>query len=234
MKRSLCLLLFFALSLSGMAQKSEGTFHFGLKAAPSLAWLKADQGLTGNGSKLGFTYGLITEFNFAERYAFATGLDVSYRGGKTKSITTVNLKNGAGGDSTITTTTESTTTLQYIEIPITLKLKTNEIGYLTYYLQAGLAPGINIRARGSSKTSTQISSGGSSVNNSAEADDTDVKSGVNSLNLSMVIGGGVEYTLSGSTVLLAGIEFNNGFVDVFDGPTKANSNFLALKLGVLF
>ena len=51
----------------------------------------------------------------------------------------------------------------------------------------------------------------------------------------MVIGGGLEYTLSGETVLLAGIQFNNGFMDVFDGDKlKANSNYLALTIGILF
>lgn len=199
--------------------------HFGLKAAPSLAWLRTDsKGLQSNGSKFGFTYGLITEFKFSDNYSFATGIDVTYRGGKTRT-TEESLLNTIVSDKSIT--------LQYVEIPITLKLKTNEIGYLTYYLQAGLAPGINIRARNDVKSSTQVKTTG--VVTTYESTNDDISSSINTLNLSMIIGGGVEYTLSGSTVLLAGIQFNNGFLDVDDHTDyKVNSNYLALTIGILF
>jgi opacity protein-like surface antigen len=173
----------------------------------------------------------VTEFNFSDRYAFATGIDITYRGGKFKTVTQI--PNASGGDS-INTSTSSSYTLQYIEIPITLKLKTNEIGYLTYYLQAGVAPGWNIRARSSFSSTTQITTGGNTVTSSAEGDGIDIKDNINNLNFSMIIGGGVEYTLSGSTVMLAGIQFNNGFLDVFDDDPKVNSNYLALTLAVLF
>jgi hypothetical protein len=51
----------------------------------------------------------------------------------------------------------------------------------------------------------------------------------------MIIGGGIEYTLSGSTVLLVGVQFNNGFLDVSDDEElKMNSNLLGLSVGILF
>lgn len=219
--------LFFV--LSNLYAQSDQKFHFGLKAAPSLAWLKTDsKGVSSEGTKLGFSYGLITEFNFGEHYAFATGVDVSYRGGKLKTTFTTT----DASSNSVTTVITYAYNLEYIEIPLTLKFKTNEIGYLTYYLQAGVAPGINIRAKADKTKSEQIT--GFPIVNSAE-DNVDVKDGINNINLSMILGGGVEYTLSGSTVLLAGITFSNGFVDVVDGDEiKANSNFLALTIGVLF
>jgi hypothetical protein len=108
-------------------------------------------------------------------------------------------------------------TLQYIELPITLKLKTNEIGYLTYYLQAGLAPAINIRSRADIKFNTQTTTlaTNSTVISNVESDDEDIQDEINNINLSMIIGGGIEYTLSGSTVLLVGVQFNNGFLRCF-------------------
>ena len=231
MKRLLTSLSLMILSISGFAQ-DETVLHFGLKAAPSLAWLRSDTpGYTSDGSKFGFSYGLMTEFKFAPNYAFATGIDISYRGGKFKTVT--DIKNPSGGDS-LNISNASSYTLQYIEIPLTLKLKTNEIGYLSYYLQAGVAPGWNIRARQNFTTTTQITSGGSTITSSATGEGVDIKDDINNLNFSMIIGGGVEYTISGSTVLLAGLQFNNGFIDVFDGDAKVNSNFLALTLGVLF
>jgi hypothetical protein len=58
-----------------------------------------------------------------------------------------------GEDSIISTS--SNYTLQYIEIPITMKLKTNEIGSLTYYVQIGVEPGWNLSAKGSFEGNTQ-------------------------------------------------------------------------------
>ncbi len=209
--------------LSAFSQDDQ-KFHLGLKAAPSLAWLRSDSpGFTSDGSKFGFTYGLITEFNFAKNYAFATGIDVTYRGGKFKSQT----------ETTDTITIYSASrSLQYVEIPVTLKFKTNEIGYLKYFLQAGVSPGVNIRARENSTTVKQSVATANITTSTREK--VDVQKSTNNFNLSMIIGGGVEYTLSGSTVILVGIQFSNGFIDTFDDSNKVNSNYLALNLGILF
>ena len=186
--------LFVTLSLavlSILANAADSKLHFGLKAAPSLAWLRTDtKGLESDGSKFGFSYGLLTEFNFADNYAFATGIDITYRGGKFKNVSTIN-----SATDTVTTSTSSKFTLQYVEIPITLKLKTNEIGYLTYYLQAGLAPGLKIRARKSFESAIQTKSGGNTTNSSVSESDVDIMKDINNFNLSMIIGGGLEYTL---------------------------------------
>ena len=230
MKKLLIIASFILISLTIFAQE-EPAFHFGVKASPSLAWLRSDtKGYASDGSKFGFSYGLITDFNFASKYAFSTGVDITYRGGKFKTVQ--ELKDIVNKDSVISTS--ASYVLQYLEIPITLKLKTNEIGSVTYYVQVGVAPGINIRARKNYESSTQTTVSGIPQTINAEENKLDAQSEINSLNLSMIIGGGVEYTLSGQTVLVGGIQFNNGFLDVFDGDPKVNSNYLALTLGILF
>ena len=222
MKKLVLLSLIIIIAIKALAQSTSGgtqKLHFGLKAAPSLAWLRTDSKIIkSDGTKFGFNYGLITEFNFAANYAFATGIDVAYRGGKFISTT----------DSS---KTNLNLNLQYVELPLTMKFKTNEIGYLTYYLQIGLAPGINIRAKADSSQTIQYSSMTAS---SSSSDNNDIKNVVNNFNLSMIIGGGIEYSLTGNTVLLAGITFNNGFLDVLDNKEKTNSNYLALTIGILF
>jgi opacity protein-like surface antigen len=232
MKKLTAIALFILTGFASQAQSNEG-LHFGLKITPSIAWLRTDtKGTESDGSKFGFCYGLITEFQFSDNYSFATGLDVTYRGGNLSQTTYFN--DNIIRDSTIAL---SNITMQYIEIPITLKLKTNEIGYLTYYLQAGLAPGFNIRSRADIKRNTWRTTlaTNSTVISNVELDDEDIQDDINNINLSMIIGGGVEYTLSGSTVLLVGIQFNNGLLDVSDDPDlKMNSNMLGLSVGILF
>lgn len=230
MKKLTVLALLFLTTFISKAQDDNG-MHFGLKITPALGWLRTDsKGVESNGTKFAFGYGLITEFKFSDRYSFATGLDVTYRGGNLKSSFETN-----DGTTRIVSVTESSLNLQYIELPLTLKLKTKEIGYLTYYLQVGVAPGINIRARGDIKSSTQTTVGGNTTNANVELTDEDVQDDINNFNLSMLIGGGIEYTLSGSTVLLVGLQFNNGLLDASDQPDiKMNSNLLGLTVGVLF
>lgn len=109
--------------------------------------------------------------------------------------------------------------LQYVELPIALKMKTNEFNKIRYYGMFGFSPAYMIRAKYDSESE----------------DDIDAKDDVNEFNVSMLIGAGIEYTISGSTVLTAGIEFNNGFFDVFDGDeAKGVTNYLGLTAGVLF
>src|SRR5262245_39209118 len=53
------------------------SLHFGMKVQPALAWFKTDDdGFESNGSEFRFSFGFVTEFRFAERYSFATGIDV--------------------------------------------------------------------------------------------------------------------------------------------------------------
>lgn len=235
------LLLLFPV-MATYAQSSDPVFHFGMKICPNLAWLKSDtKGFESSGSLTRFSYGLITEFRIAENYAFATGIDISYRGGgvfrsEGESISTINRDT----TTTIINILNSTLKLQYLELPLTLKMKTNEIGHLRYYLQVGIAPGINLRATANGKktTATQIRAVGYDpeiTTFESEFEDEDVKDDINSINLSMVIGAGVEYNLSGTTNFFGGIVFNNGFTDISDSKEdKYVSNFLGLNLGVLF
>lgn len=227
MKKAILIFLL-AYSSIGFSQSNNSKFHFGVKAQPALAWFRIDApggtDVKSDGLPFGFGYGLITDFGFTDRYSFSTGLEVAYRGGKTLynyKITTVS--------GTTTNTVKTKYSLQFVELPLTLKLRTNEIGYMTYYFQVGVAPGYAIRSRAEIK-----------VNDVVIDSKKDVSDDINEFNLSMIIGAGAEYNISGSTSLLFGLTFNNGFLDVLDDSpyngkaVKGNSNYLALCVGILF
>lgn len=209
------------------AQDDQKGMSFGLKVAPTISWFKSDTKLLkSDGSKIGFAYGLITDFNITKNYAFGTGVDVTYRGGKVKSTDA----NSLGEDKT-------SLTLQYIEIPITLKLKTNEIGYITYFGRFGFSPGVNIRATADyENTATGV-----------KDDKVSAKKGISPFNIAFIVGLGATYSLGGHTSVLLGVTFNNGFLDIFDNDykvydpvtteaknVKATSSFLALEVGIIF
>ncbi len=229
MKKAFLILTLLSVSLAGYSQKSDNKFHFGIKAQPALAWFNVDApdgvSLKSDGLPFGFGYGLITDFGFADHYAFSTGLEVVYRGGKTLQ----NLPNKAGQDSV---TIANKYSLQFVEIPITLKLRTNEIGYMTYFFQVGFAPGYAIRTKADITTN----------NNGVTSTKTrvDVSDDINEFNMSMIIAAGAEYNISGNTSLLFGLTFNNGFLDLLDDTqyggkkVKGTNNFLSLTAGIMF
>jgi opacity protein-like surface antigen len=189
-----------------IAQDEGSKFQFGLKVAPTFAWITSDDFETAGG-QIGFAYGLIGDYHFTKNYALGTGIDVTYRGGKIESAS-VNTSTGE------VTKEDIGYSLQYIELPVTMKLMTNEIGYITYYGQFGFAPGVNIRAK---------------------ADGESFKSDVSPFNLALLVGLGAEYSLGGRTALTGGIKFNNGFLDfVKEKEVKGTSSFIALEVGVMF
>jgi hypothetical protein len=196
---------------TNITKAQDQKFHFGLKGSPILAWLKPDtKGLKSDGTKLGFSYGIIGEYNFSENYAIASGVQVTYRGG--------NLK----WDSIPNSTTKWN--MQYVELPVTIKMKTKEVNKFKYFGQFGFVPGINIRAKFDAATES----------------DLDGKDNIKPINLSMLIAIGAEYTISGTTTILTSLEFNNGFLDAFKESDliktdyRAITNFCALNIGVMF
>lgn len=212
--RKLILILIIGLFLPVISKAQDQKFHFGFKITPSMAWIKPDQkNLEREGYRLGFVYGLQTEFRLSDNYAFATGAQVAYRGGK--------LSIDGGTDSLGNNLPNESVAfkIQYVEIPLTVKLLTNQINKVRYFGQFGFAPGMQIRA----------------LKEIGSEDKINAKDDINFFNVNMIIGAGIEYEISGSTVAFGGIEFSNGFVDVIDGDEgKGFSNYLGLNIGILF
>lgn len=230
--------LFFAFLVWGIISAQDNTsgdskFRFGFKVAPSLAWLKPDtKDFDSEGSKIGFIYGLMIDYNFAKNYAFSTGLEVSYRGGKlnhsyTYNASTNNPNAYSGYDEY---------NLKYIELPATIKMRTNEIGYMTYFGQFGVQPGVKISGK---QDYEQIKT---TPNETKTEKETEADADVSSLNVSLLFAVGLEFRISGNTAIMAAVQFSNGFTDILPGTNhqdtsvelKAISNYLSLNVGVFF
>ncbi len=218
MKRIISVLFFFLLAGNYVANAQK--FHFGLNIAPGIAWIKPDtKGFDNDGVKLAFSYGIITEFAFNQNqnYALATGLQVSYRGGKISNLDSIVVGNGFKP-----VNSKTKLTLQYLELPVTLKMKTNEIGAFKYFGQFGLLPAFNIKA-------TSVNDNGFNITNE------NIKSDINAFSASLLVALGFEYNLVGNTSLVVSAAFNNGLTDVLDNKdVKAISNLINLNVGILF
>lgn len=232
MKKINTLILFCLLTIMSYAQATKTTtnkYRLGFKVSPNISWLASDNSnMTVGDKSLHFGYGLNFDIFFAENYAIGTGFNINNTGGKYSYFAqfTGDDVNASGVDIANMNQVgliSRDLRLQYLQIPLTFKMKTNEIGYLTYWGQFGLGLNMNLKALSNDDidflsyqdkstldwvTSNRLSSSESSQ---------DIKNEINIFSSNLIFAAGIEYNLSGNTSLLAGLTFQNGFTDAFKG-----------------
>lgn len=224
MKQILTGLLLLILSSSAFAQNDferNYGFRLGLAAYPTIGWVKPETGKS-NGANLGFAYGLLADFNFAQNYSFSTGLTITTINGKSTEINPRPYYTGSADGNP--TAYDLKYMLQYVEIPLTLKLKTEKMGLIRWYGQFGLSNDFNIGARQDVE-----------LNGVAVADDLHVRKNINFYRAGLIIGGGLEYDIARSTSVTTGLTFNNGFTDISgDNNRSVRNHYVGINFGVFF
>jgi hypothetical protein len=213
----------------------------GFKVSPNLSWVRMMEGnLENKGMKPSFSYGLIGDFMIARNPNYwlsgemlissfpvsVAATDTLYSGKKPYTNAVFNYK------------------LQYIQLPVSLKLKTGEIGRITYWGQFGLAPSFMIRNKVTTLSNPDVYAGATNSHtpNSRANDIYDFSGSTKSfednvltLRASMIMGAGIEAKISGKSSFIAGLRFDNGFTDLFwDKKADGRNNYLGLQLGILF
>ena len=224
MKTILIAILFFFLINNTKAQTTNATFYgfrLGLTAHPTFGFIKANNNGKGNGTNLGFAYGLMADFNFAPHYSLNTGLTVTTINGKSTEINVSPYHDIVS--STYPIAYDLKYKMRYIEIPIVLKLKTDKINELRWYGQFGLSNDFKIGAKQDAKSGSTVL-----------ANDVDSSEWTRFYRAGIIIGGGAEYDIAEHTSLMAGISLNNGFTDITNGKNTVRNHFVSLNLGVFF
>lgn len=207
--------------------------EIGLKISPSISYLRPSSvspyNFQGDGAKFSFGGGIFMDYFFGENYAFNTGLFLTGKGG-----------NYSYQESLVTTgtpvyqTVSQELTIQYLEIPATIKLFTNEVSPDTrVYFQVGGSLAIPVQTRiGGAKNYTDPYSG----------DQTSASDHVFAVDVNLIGGVGAEYKLGNSTKILGGISYHHGLIDLdryfektrkFSDVSIKNSIF-SLDLGLKF
>ena len=219
MKRILVIITFLGAILSLNAQTTRVKFN--VEVDPQFAWFSSDEEtVESDGSIFHVHAGLNMDYYFAENYAFVLGVGINNLGGNLLYADSTEFS--SKGETLLVEPNQSVKlNLQYIDIPIGLKLKTEELGYATYFLQLGFNPMINLNAKASSED--------------ASFDKLDIKESIISFYLGYHVGLGVEYKLGGSTALIGGVRWSSGFTDVTDNDrANVTLNALSIHLGILF
>ncbi|MEQ9186104.1 MAG: outer membrane beta-barrel protein [Cryomorphaceae bacterium] len=252
---------------SVLAQESDmddRKFRFGLHASPNLGWVRPnipEFDKSGLQARLGFGYGLIMDFKFSEspNYLFSTGVNLTTNGGGLiepwDSLDVVQVNDSTTSANYFFGKLDRTYRYQYVNIPILLKMRTNEVGYMTYFAAVGFDVGVRTRAFVNDDYTWEQSG-----LTPPDQKDINFQKNTQLFRLGINITGGGEFNLSGKTNLYVGIGYHNHFTNMFrktpenrilepgsdgtpdlvDGMAvvgkqkKAATDYVSLNIGVFF
>ena len=249
MKKNLLFIgLMLAMSLTASAQYKG--FAFGFKLGPNWGWTGSTTGAAVNeGARTGFDVGVVAEYYFADNYALVSGINVDFVGGKymfDRARMVTDSLNPEGYLEVYGVNRIYKSTLY--EIPLMLKMETNDLGNLPLRAYAQVGGGIGYAQK--VKVKDAIPSEG--IETPAEWGITDRE--FSNIRLSLKIGAGAQYAVDGSTRVFAGFYFSHDFInninsinpnyykfyngdkDLGERDVKLNmlQNRIGLEVGVLF
>ncbi len=220
MKRITLFSIFFILALTSWSQTR---LKLSFTGSPSVNWMRTDNQFADKEKiVLGYDFGLSGDIFFTEneRYAINTGLQILNTGGAISYRTNAPFEfSGA----TLPPSTKIRYRLRYVEVPLTIKLKTDQFHRTRYWGQFGMSSMVNIGANGDSSDGTLKKD--------------NIHDEINLFDLAMNVGLGFDFDLGSTNSLSAGLIFHNGLTDVttdtyFTDKTIINS--LKVRLGLIF
>lgn len=206
-----------------MSKKMDRKVRFGFKLDPGVAIMRPqDNGIERNSGKLNLAYGIMADFflDREERYSFGTGFEVVHTG------STLKYDQGIGLNKFNDYTTEYDMRLQYLQVPLTLKLKADTRDDIGIWGQFGTYFAAPIKARANV------------ISNNKEYTKENVMTDMHRLNMGLLLAAGVEYPLTETLSGIVGFGYQGGFTDLTrnkrwnDG--RVNLNSFSLRLGLYF
>ena len=217
------------LPLQSVVAQKKPEVKLGLKFAPNLSFMTTStQGYSSNGVKFGGVVGLVSDFYFAEHYAFSTGFNFSFLGGKITYADKV-----MQDTSLVSGIINNNLSFVYIEIPLMIKMFTKKFGKFSFFGQIGFGTGFRIVAHSNQEF---IGSKGFSTN-----EQYDYKGETTLIRESVIVGLGTEFYLDQSTRLFLGFGYSNSLNNILKGfnfatglNQKGYLNYAELNLGLMF
>ena len=176
--------------------------QFGLQLSPTFSWMSSNSNQINSNlvPPLGIKIGAIGELMFNERYSLVGGVGLAFNQGGTlrynDGIIPVSELSKPELKDILNTATDVDLkySLQYLEIPVGIKMRSNEFGYIRYYVKI---PEITLGFR--TKARADIQADGIDTKSELFNDD------VSFLNMFWGLGGGLEYSISQNTRLIGGL-----------------------------
>lgn len=212
------------------APPAPSKFHLGLALSPNLSFgMSRDYAHWNSGLVGQFGFEFVFDMMFTDSYAVSTGVHVFNTGGRIQRFQTTD--GGTQGELDVVEQIELRQQLQYVELPVTFKMRTRELGYTTFVGEFGAGFGINVRAEADEKrwiTHTRdavgeedwVLTGAAPPEESRRVILDDREPGeyaelIKSFRPSMIIGLGIERRFTGTTALLVGLTYNMGLNNIY-------------------
>ncbi len=234
--------LFFIFSSINLtySQVEVSDFTFGFELSPTISWLATDDNsINGNGSNLGLRIGTTGEYYLTENYSLIAGIHFAFnqggqlfyeRGGNLLPRTDLSINLPEEG---IPNNSDIRYRMQFLELPIGFKMRTNQIGNMSYYAQFPVFTfGFN------TKGTADIEGG------NIKTESEKINKEIPFLRMFWSVALGAEYELGGNTYLVGGLGYQSNFGDILKGGgdladggkdrSSAKIHSLVLKLGVKF
>ncbi|MBI5217840.1 MAG: PorT family protein [Bacteroidia bacterium] len=235
MKRYIVIPLLILLAGQLSAQKK---YSGGLYASTGLSWMSPENVklVENSGAGLAYKIGAELDINANDNFAFCLSMQYGQNRASVSFIDTVKTFKTTDGDYFIKPKTKISYKLNFVDVPVFLKFKTNEIGYITYLLKAGAITSIGLTPRG-----TFV--GTNSSNQEESVADAIVSKEVTPINFGVILGGGIEYNFGANAKLLIELNYNRNLIDNLMTETWKNGaeinpvarlNTVELKVGILF
>ena len=200
-------------------------FRIMLNLTPGYTWFQTDnpREVKTLGGTFGYDAGMKLTFFFQKNYAFSTGLFYLHTGGKLSYHDSVTLM--LRDPMEIPGDTRIIYSINYLSIPLGLRLHTVSFGYMRYYFEPGMDLLFNLSAR----------AGVPSYFDGKEV----CKDDIDFFNLGFYVEMGFEYSIGGTTALTGGLTYLRGLMDITNDTAgkpedKLVFNTLALKIGIIF
>jgi hypothetical protein len=201
---------------------------FGVHFDPVISWFGTNiDAVSNQGARPGFNFGISYNRYFGPNYSFSTGINIINAGGRliSRETTLFELKNYEYKIATVGPNEAIIYKIQYMAVPLGLKLQTNQIGYMTFFADLGIDPKVVI--------------GGKADIPSLQIKGETATAELRAFNLSYHVMTGVEYSVGGTTAVVLGLGFDNNFFDITkdngEQPAdRVSHKLFSFRMGVNF
>ncbi len=211
------------------AQAQNTGLEIGLKVSPAITGQRVIAppgfGITKGGAKTRIGVGIVADYFFGENYAFNTGFEFAVKGAGV-TYNEVKKDNSADGSHLTANRVEDEFNVQFLQLPLGLKLFTNEIATdVRLYFQVGTSLNFRLASKVNDEKFFSDYTGENIKTNKR----------FNIFEADAVLGTGVEYQLGSSTKVFGGLSYHHGLTDMdnyFEDYYKkiySNSNDIAIK-----
>ena len=194
--------------------------EFGIHTTPLLCWFSSySSDISDRAVRGGFNFGLTFNKYFSENYAFSTGASLITAGGSFSYSDDIMLD--LNKPATAPAGNRLVYNIKYLSIPVGVKLRTKQVGYISLFTNIGLDPKYAI--------------GGNVEIPSQDMSKQNAYSELNRFTIGYHVIGGMKYSLGGSTAIEIGINFDSNFTNITKQPAdNILHKMLGLHLGLNF